>query len=176
MIIRTYPNIIKRTLATFIDYVVYCTFWVAYVYNFGYLNEEGGYTVSGLMTFPLTVFWFLYFPVVESLKGQTLGHLVAGLQIVSVSGAPATFIQTFKRRILDPLDLFPFFGLIAFITIKNTEKNQRVGDLFAKTIVVSCKKAICEHCDEKLTLSPKDVLPVSSIVQLVIGRIKFRAR
>jgi uncharacterized RDD family membrane protein YckC len=29
-----------------------------------------------------------------------------------------------------------FFGLIAILTIKNTEKNQRLGDLWAKTVVV----------------------------------------
>ena len=32
--------------------------------------------------------------------------------------------------------MFPF-GLIGVITIKNTEKHQRLGDLWAKTIVVS---------------------------------------
>ena len=32
-----------------------------------------------------------------------------------------------------------FFGLVGIITIKNTDKNQRVGDLWAKTIVVPIK-------------------------------------
>ncbi|WP_394335734.1 RDD family protein [Flavobacterium cyanobacteriorum] len=46
-----------------------------------------------------------------------------------------TFFQSLKRHVLDPVDMFPF-GLIAIITIKNTDKHQRLGDLWAKTIVV----------------------------------------
>ena len=33
------------------------------------------------------------------------------------------------------IDFF-FFGIVAFITIKNTPDHQRLGDLLAKTIVI----------------------------------------
>lgn len=39
---------------------------------------------------------------------------------------------------LDPLDMFPF-GIIGYITMKNTSKTQRLGDIWAKTIVVKSK-------------------------------------
>ena len=43
--------------------------------------------------------------------------------------------QSFKRRIVDVVD-FMFFGIPAFICIGNNEKKQRIGDMFAKTIVI----------------------------------------
>ena len=48
-------------------------------------------------------------------------------------------IQSFKRHLLDPIDM-SMFGLIAIIIIKNTNYNQRLGDLWAKTIVVKNNK------------------------------------
>lgn len=156
--IPTQPNIKNRTAATFIDYSIYLTFWVLYVYNIGEPNDEGGYTVSGLKALPLSVVWLIYFPFVESINGQTLGHLIMGIQVVDVSGIPITILQSFKRRILDPFDLLPFFGVIAYITIKNTDRNQRIGDIFAKTIVVGGEPAVCQQCGEQLTLSPHDAL------------------
>ena len=32
---------------------------------------------------------------------------------------------------------FMFFGVPAFIAIRNNEKNQRIGDMYAKTIVIN---------------------------------------
>ena len=45
-----------------------------------------------------------------------------------------------KRHLLDPIDLL-FYGIPAIITIKNTEKHQRLGDLWAKTIVIDTMDA-----------------------------------
>ncbi|WP_456461529.1 RDD family protein [Reichenbachiella sp.] len=156
--ISTKPNIKNRIIATLIDYSIYLTFWGLYITNFGDPSSEGGYQVSGAKSLPLSVVWFIYFPLVESIRGQTLGHYIAGIKVVDVSGIPITILQSIKRRIIDPFDLVPFFGLIAYITIKNTDKNQRVGDIFAKTIVIGGESVNCQHCREKLTLSPEDTL------------------
>ncbi len=51
------------------------------------------------------------------------------------SNLKPTFGQSFKRHLLDPIDMF-FFGLIGILTIKNSVKNQRLGDMWAKTIVM----------------------------------------
>jgi uncharacterized RDD family membrane protein YckC len=53
-----------------------------------------------------------------------------------------TFSQSFKRHLMDPLDMFPF-GLIGVITIKKTKKHQRLGDLRAKTIVINSADPDC---------------------------------
>ena len=38
-------------------------------------------------------------------------------------------------RSLDPIDIL-IYGIPAIIAIKNSDKNQRIGDMWAKTIVV----------------------------------------
>jgi len=69
--------------------------------------------------------------------GGTLGNSIVGLKAIPMTGVnrKLTLSESFKRHILDPIDM-TLLGLIAIIVIKNTAKNQRVGDLWAKTIVV----------------------------------------
>lgn len=43
--------------------------------------------------------------------------------------------QSIRRHLLDVVDMFPL-GLIAIITIKNSDRNQRLGDILAETIVI----------------------------------------
>jgi len=154
--IQTQPNISKRATATLVDFFIYLPIWIAYVVYFGEANEDGGYSVSGIKGLPLLAFWFLYFPGMEFFKGQTFGHMIAGLEVVTITGNSISFGQAFKRRLLDIIDLFPFFGLVAYITVKNTDRNQRVGDIWAKTIVVGRETKNCNNCLEVLTLTPEE--------------------
>lgn len=147
------PNITKRALATLIDYCVYLPFWFFYTSQFGTPDANGGFAVTGWLALPLLLSWFLYFPFIESLNGQTLGHKIVSLRVVRLNGKPITFMQSLKRRILDGFELMGTLGLIAFITVKNSDKHQRVGDIWAKTIVIQEQSANCQHCGEKLTLT-----------------------
>lgn len=156
--IQTQPNITRRALATIIDYGIYMMFWSWYIFQFGSPNNEGGYNINGLPGFILFLTWFVYFPLSESFKGQTIGHKIVQLKVVTANGKPISFGQSLKRRILDIIDLFLTFGIIAFITVKNSERNQRVGDIWANTIVVGGESVTCSHCQSKLTLSPKDTI------------------
>lgn len=71
---------------------------------------------------------------IEQIAGATLGNGIARLKpIDQTTLVKPSVLQSFKRHILDPIDMF-FFGLVAFITIKNTGK--RLGDLWAGTIVI----------------------------------------
>ena len=72
----------------------------------------------------------------EQATGATLGNGIAGLKPLHVDGRhkPDAF-QSLKRHLLDPIDMF-FFGIIAIIAIKNSPNHQRLGDQWAKTIVV----------------------------------------
>jgi uncharacterized RDD family membrane protein YckC len=80
----------------------------------------------------------LVFILLELFFGATVGNSIVGLELKSLTrnNGQLTFSQSFKRHLLDPLDMFPF-GLIGVITIKNTDKHQRLGDLLGKTIVVN---------------------------------------
>jgi uncharacterized RDD family membrane protein YckC len=133
--LRTKPNLKKRIIATVIDYGLYLLFFFAYVMNYGHPNNEGGYTINGLAAFVPEIVWFFYFIVLESFFQGTPGHLASGLKIFTVYRQNIDISHSIKRHLLDPIDIL-IYGIPAIISIRNTEKNQRLGDLWAKTIVV----------------------------------------
>lgn len=131
----------KRILAGLIDYTFVYAFTFAFIFAFGEPNEEGGFSVTGFLVMIPTLFWFVFIVLLETFYGATVGNSLLDLKPKSLTSSSGTlsFGQSIKRHLLDPIDMFPF-GFLGIILIKNTEKNQRLGDIWAKTIVVSTKK------------------------------------
>ena len=69
----------------------------------------------------------------------TLGHYLLDLKVIQIDNKEIEIKHSFKRHILDFID-FSFFGLPAYINIKNSEKGQRIGDLFARTTIIESNK------------------------------------
>ncbi|PRP66371.1 RDD family protein [Nonlabens agnitus] len=138
--IKTQPNIGNRFLAGFIDYLIIYTVTFVLIFAIGEPNDEGGYSLDGAQAFIPMLFWLAMTVGLESGLGGTIGNSLVGLKAIPLSGVNRnlTFIESFKRHLLDPVDMF-FFGLVGIVTIKNTEMNQRIGDLWGKTIVVPMK-------------------------------------
>jgi len=138
---KTEPNIGNRILAGLIDYTLIYLFTFTMVFVLGEPNEEGVYSLSGAPALIPVLFWLIMTVGLEIGLGATLGNSIVGLKAIPMSGQnrKLTFGQSLKRHLLDPVDMF-FFGLPGIITIKNTDKNQRIGDLWAKTIVVKENK------------------------------------
>ena len=158
MTIKTEPKLLRRSLATIIDYGLMFAFCIWLVTTYGVPNDEGGYTLNNdPKDLLVVIFWFIYFPIIESINGQTLGKLILGLRVVTKNGNPISFVQAFKRHLVDMLDLF-FFGVVAIIAIKNTPDHQRLGDLWAKTIVIGGDKFDCKNCKEPLTLTADEII------------------
>ena len=151
-----YAKLRNRALATFIDYVIFFVIAIAYVFAFGEPREGGVYVIEWSSMFPIVCFWFVYFPAVESRAGQTLGKKITGIRVVTLSGKDVTFINAVLRRLFDNVDML-FFGLVAAVVIKNSDKRQRVGDLFANTIVINDVVEACNQCREKFSLSPLEI-------------------
>ncbi len=144
--IKTESSIGKRFLAGFIDYLIIYTFFFIYGYQFGQPDGDGGFTINGLPALGPILFWLLMTVGLEQFFGATLGNGIVGLMPKSIKKDAdgqnwgnymdkPTFGQSFKRHLLDPIDMI-FFGLVAIIIIKNSELNQRLGDMWAKTVVV----------------------------------------
>ena len=134
------PNLAKRIGATLLDYAIFLIPTWMYIMYFGYDNDEGGKTVSGLMALPIPLFWFLYFVVVEASYGATFAHQALYLKVLTSKRNRVSFVNAFKRHLLDPIDIF-FWGIPAIIAIKNSDKCQRLGDMVADTIVINTKDA-----------------------------------
>lgn len=133
---KNQPQTGRRVAATLIDYILLFTLTFMYIYQVGERNREGTYQVTGLPALVPLIAWFLYIVVVEKMAGATLGHKITGLKVVSSDGNPLSWGQVFKRRIADILDITWCFGLLAFILVLNTEHHQRLGDIWAGTLVV----------------------------------------
>lgn len=138
---KTNTIIGKRFIARLIDYSILFGILYAYLYLFGEPNQAGtGYSVTGIKAlFPYPT-WFVLIVLSESFYGATIGNTLMDLkpQSLTTRNGELTFSQSLKRHLLDPFDMFPF-GIIGIITIKNTDKNQRLGDIWAKTIVIEKK-------------------------------------
>jgi uncharacterized RDD family membrane protein YckC len=129
----------NRIFATLIDYIVIGSFFTFIVYYYGEPNENGGYSLYGAKALIPIAFWFIYLIVIESNFNATAGHYLLGLKVKRIDNDEIDFIDSLKRHLLDPIDFY-FLGIPAIICIKNTALNQRIGDLWAKTIVVNDKE------------------------------------
>jgi len=89
-----------------------------------------------LLMLATAAFWI--FP--EWLLGSTMGKWACDLKVTTLNGMSISFMQSLKRNVLRLLDFFPFY-LPGFATASLTPNRQRLGDLWAKTIVVPKKAA-----------------------------------
>lgn len=80
-----------------------------------------------------------YYLVLEGTRGQTLGKMALSLKVVSAEGGELTFGAVAIRTILRIVDGLPTFYLLGIIVVAVSQKNQRLGDMAAKTLVVRAK-------------------------------------
>lgn len=76
----------------------------------------------------------VYMILSEGLTGQTLGKKILNIKVVREDSTKLSLINSFVRHLFDVVDIIFFVGLI--IASLNSKK-QRLGDLIAKTIVIS---------------------------------------
>lgn len=135
-IINTKSNLKKRIFAGLLDYSIIYTVTYLIFDIWGETNSEGDIHVKGFPAFSIFMFWFIWTVGFEQYFGATLGNSIFNLKPISIrkNELKLTFGQSLKRHILDPLDLSPIgFGIFL---IKNTNSNQRLGDMWAETVVV----------------------------------------
>ena len=139
--IKTKPNLWKRIFAGIIDYTVIFSVVFLMIEYFGVPSADGGYHLEGFPALMVVVIWFMYIVFCEVNYGGTFGNLFFDLKVVSIKGnnTKLTYGQSLKRHLLDTFEIWPASGFITFLLIKNTQYNQRIGDLWAKTIVIDTK-------------------------------------
>jgi uncharacterized RDD family membrane protein YckC len=98
--------------------------------------------IGGLLYVVLFVLIGLWYWVIRphSHNGQTFAMKWFGLRVVSKDGGPASLLQLFVRWISLLFDsapwMWPFTGLLGLIVILCSRYRQRIGDHFAKTVVI----------------------------------------
>ena len=129
----------RRVLATIVDGIVLSVVFWLFSALFGTTSAEGGEvsaSVSGFASLVMFVLAFAYYIVLEGYLGQTLGKMLLGIKVVredsgEVPGLGGAAIRT-VLRIVDGF----FFYIVAFIAVLASQKNQRLGDMAANTLVV----------------------------------------
>ena len=101
-------------------------------------TEDNEFSVS-LTGWPAALWFFLswgYFVILEGLIATTPGKLLMGLKVVKLNDEPYDWRAVLLRNIIRIIDGAPILYVVGIISIAVTEKNQRLGDLAAGTVVV----------------------------------------
>ncbi len=88
-----------------------------------------------------------YCGLMELLTGRTVGKMLLAIRIRHESAAPAKPLQVLIRNALRLIELLPPFWLIALLVVLSPRR-QRLGDIFARTIVTQPPPAV-EADDEE---------------------------
>lgn len=129
---------LKRFLALLIDgfIVIVILFVISSFFSGIYKLDQESFYVSGYSYLIFALVQFLYWCVFEGTTGKTPGKSILGLLVIKEDGSAMNFSAAFIRNVLRIIDSLPGFYLIGLIVILSSEKNQRLGDLAAKTLVV----------------------------------------
>ena len=110
----------------------YCLILLLSQISFSELNALVGIWFIGIFLFS----WGYFFLSEWLFNGTTLGKRMMNLRVVSDNFASLTASQSAWRNVLRYLDLLPFAGGIGLVSMLITDKNQRLGDYLAGTVVV----------------------------------------
>ncbi|MFL9831492.1 RDD family protein [Flavobacterium sp. ST-87] len=137
----TKPYIERKFIAVIIDYSIILTIDYNLIVIFGKpaVGNPESYELTGISLFIIVIPWLIFTVCLETFLGSTLGNGIMSLKPVDQKNQNRglTFIQSFQRHLLDPIDMF-FFGLVGYLVMKHNN-GLRLGDLWAKTVVVDMK-------------------------------------
>ena len=136
--------------------------------------EMPKWTIAILIIVLFLIFagYFIFFEWLWN--GQTPGKRLLKLRVIREDGRPVTLWEAIARNLLRIFDAVPGFILpvysVGLITIFLSNRDQRVGDLFAGTVVVR------ERTDEAPTFAETFSNPVSDAAfRRVQKKTEFRA-
>lgn len=125
----------RRILAWLLDNVV---FWVGIGVLFLLAEWVGpGRASPSGFAVGATAFAGYFWLVLEGTHGRRPGKAAMGLVVVTEDGRPCTLEASVLRNLLWVVDQIGFFPVVVALLVFVTERNQRVGDLAANTVVVA---------------------------------------
>jgi uncharacterized RDD family membrane protein YckC len=129
---QRFLNYIIDTIAFYILYLIILSFLGFFMMDtFSNGISESTELIIFLMTYGLAIFIMLaYYTLLEGSKGKTLGKLITKTKVVTETGEPITYKQTFIRTLIR---FVPFEFLSGFSGLKMWH------DQWTKTMVVKDK-------------------------------------
>jgi uncharacterized RDD family membrane protein YckC len=127
--------VIRRVIACLIDYTIFLIILCAlamFVLPEVTLNSPSNFLNISV----IAILWILVLVFPEAKFGYTIGKGVVNLRVAKLRESDSMFKVALKRHVLDFIEFPMWFGLISFIMIINSDRHQRIGDMFAHSIVV----------------------------------------
>jgi len=137
-------NIGERIGAYFIDVLIIGIYSLIVLGLFGLISENAS-GISGRSSGIFIVLFFIpifFYSLLSEifLQGQTLGKKAVKIKVVKLDGGQPTIGSYIIRWLFRLIDIQFMYGIVAMVTIAATGKGQRVGDIVAKTSVISLKR------------------------------------
>ncbi len=131
-------NVGERIGATFIDYLVLFAYFLSASWIVGEtVSYEDKDTAMMLIMLPY-VFYHLLSEIL--MNGQSLGKKALKIKVIRADGAEATIGNYVVRWLFRIIDISLFMGIIAIVVISANGKGQRLGDIVARTSVISLRR------------------------------------
>lgn len=131
-----------RALAHFIDLLLLIFATIAVSIGVGFLGALSAGLASFVSSLVTAFAFFIYFIAFEGAAGgQTPGKRALGIRVIHADGTPLTWRGAIIRNVIRVGDLLPPPYLAGFLTMFLNERSQRLGDLFANTVVCRVSEA-----------------------------------
>jgi len=133
---RTAANVGLRIAAQIIDFFILFVYIMAVIIIAGFLKVSS----SAIIFIALIPAFFYSFIMEASFHGQSVAKMILKIRVVKLEGSQPTLLNYFIRWMFRIVDVIPFYGIVAIISIATSGKGQRLGDRAAGTTVVSLQK------------------------------------
>ena len=133
-----YVGVGRRLVATIVDVIIIGILFGVISGLFSIPQDPGqdSFEVLGTTNIASFLISLLYYVGLEATTGATIGKRLLGLRVVMADGSPIDWTSSIIRNVLRIIDFLPAFYLLGAIFVWSTEKNQRIGDLGANTVVI----------------------------------------
>lgn len=133
----SYIGLGRRFVAWLIDALITGLAWVAFAET---ESGDGTYSIAWRgadFVLPMLI-TLAYFVLLEGTLGATIGKVVVGSRVRALDGTRIGIGAAAVRNLVRVVDAFPYVipYLVGAIAVSRSETKQRLGDRWAKTVVI----------------------------------------
>lgn len=130
----TLAGVGSRFAAALIDVAIQLAVIIAIFIGMAIGDSDAAAAIGLLVIFV----WFFSYDIAFETRasGRTIGKRLTGLRVVKTDGSPVDFRSSAIRNLLRLIDALPGAYLVGIICVFVSQRNQRLGDMAAGTVVM----------------------------------------